>query len=188
MADKLVELLESTERQKALAMQNFSAALRMTMPRIIQEYVRHFGVAQQTRALRRIRWHRRLPGWISRSFLGKALLRGGRHGAGRQLPFPATRHLFNGNGHSREHLGIAGGANHGHGVGGSSLGLAHPPASAGGKSNGGTNHDDGNATADKILPIYLPDPYPSHHPEREQTRVDEPIRLPAPKSGGNGLS
>lgn len=187
LADKLRGVLQSPEQQKAMAIQNFTAALRMTMPRVIQDYIRHFGVAQQTRALRRIRWHRRLPAWASRSFLGKALLRGRRPGKERQLPFPSTGHLFNSNGQNRGSLSIPGGSNHGHGIVGSGFDFAHSSAPTRSKGNG-ANHDHGNGDASKALPIYLPDTHQPNQAEREQTRIDEPVGIPLPKKSREGLS
>jgi hypothetical protein len=53
-----------------MAEQNFSAALRMTMPNIVLKYLRHFELEQRTVALRQITRFRRLPSWVpSKSFL-----------------------------------------------------------------------------------------------------------------------
>ena len=67
LADLLVDLLRSPEMQKQMAMQNFSAALRMTMPRVVYDYLRHFHFAHQTRALRPSMRRRRLPAWLASS-------------------------------------------------------------------------------------------------------------------------
>src|SRR6267142_6202885 len=64
LANRLVELLESPEKQAAMAEQNFSAALRMTMPRIANRYLRHFDLEQKTVALKAIQRFRRLPRWL----------------------------------------------------------------------------------------------------------------------------
>jgi glycosyltransferase involved in cell wall biosynthesis len=64
LANKLMELLRSPERQREMSEQNFTAALRMTMPQIMHQYLRSFALHRQTRALRPISWYRRLPAWL----------------------------------------------------------------------------------------------------------------------------
>ncbi|HEY6971651.1 MAG TPA: glycosyltransferase [Candidatus Angelobacter sp.] len=66
MADKIIELLDSAEEQHEMAEQNFSAALRMTMPQIIRQYVRAFDRHQRARALEAVSRFRRLPPWVPR--------------------------------------------------------------------------------------------------------------------------
>jgi len=70
LARCLIQFLTNPERQQAMAVQNFSTALRMTMPMIIQKYLRHFELEQRTEALRRVTRFRRLPDWVP----SKALL------------------------------------------------------------------------------------------------------------------
>ena len=73
MAQTIIELLESQEEQQEMAEQNFSAALRMTMPQIIRQYVRSFDRHQRARALEAVSRFRRLPAWIpSRSAIFRA--------------------------------------------------------------------------------------------------------------------
>src|ERR687888_418986 len=73
LAQKLVELLRDPERQRAMAEKNFSAALRMTMPQIIRQYLRSFDLHQKSRALEPILRFRRVPAWIpSRSAIFRA--------------------------------------------------------------------------------------------------------------------
>ena len=62
LADKLCTLLQSPQRQREMAQQNFSAALRMTMPQIIREYLRSFDLQKRTRALAYSKF-RRVPRW-----------------------------------------------------------------------------------------------------------------------------
>src|SRR3954447_18622952 len=64
LANKLMELLRSPERQREMSEQNFTAALRMTMPQIMHQYLRSFELHRRTRALRPISWYRRLPAWL----------------------------------------------------------------------------------------------------------------------------
>jgi glycosyltransferase involved in cell wall biosynthesis len=51
LADKLAEVLESPELQHSMAEQNFSAAVRMTMPNVVRNYLRWFELAERKRAL-----------------------------------------------------------------------------------------------------------------------------------------
>ena len=73
MAREIVELLQSPEEQREMAEQNFAAALRMTMPQIIRQYVRSFDRHQRARALEAVSRFRRIPSWIpSRSAIFRA--------------------------------------------------------------------------------------------------------------------
>lgn len=73
LASKLITLLEIPELQREMAEHNFSAALRMTMPQIIRQYLRSFDLHQRAKALEPIARFRRLPGWIpSRSAIFRA--------------------------------------------------------------------------------------------------------------------
>src|ERR1019366_7261862 len=47
-----------------MAEQNFAAALGMTMPQIIGQYLRSFDVQKHQRALERFSRFRRIPGWV----------------------------------------------------------------------------------------------------------------------------
>jgi hypothetical protein len=69
LANRLVALLESQERQVVMAEQNFSAALRMTMPQIVFRYLRQFDLDQKTKALQTTTRLRKLPHWILASGL-----------------------------------------------------------------------------------------------------------------------
>lgn len=73
MAEEILELLSSPEEQQEMAEQNFSAALRMTMPQIIRQYLRSFDRHQRARALEAVSRFRRIPAWIpSRSAIFRA--------------------------------------------------------------------------------------------------------------------
>jgi len=73
LANELAGLLESRRDMQEMAEQNFSAALRMTMPQIVREYVRGFNRQQQARALGAVARFRRLPRWFpSRSTIFRA--------------------------------------------------------------------------------------------------------------------
>ena len=73
MAAELLALLNDSELMREMAEQNFSAALRMTMPQIIRQYLRSFDLQQRTRALEPISRFRRIPSWVpSRSAIFRA--------------------------------------------------------------------------------------------------------------------
>jgi len=76
LADHLRSLLNDPKRLRDMAEQNFSAALRMTMPQIIRQYLRTFDIQQRAAALERISRFRRIPAWIpSRSAMFRAAAR-----------------------------------------------------------------------------------------------------------------
>lgn len=76
LADHLIGLLENPEKQRAWAMQNFAAALRTTMPNIVEKYLRHFELHQRIEALRYVTRFRRLPNWLPfKSVLLRAVTR-----------------------------------------------------------------------------------------------------------------
>jgi glycosyltransferase involved in cell wall biosynthesis len=73
LAKQLLTVLQDPQRQRDMAEQNFSAALRMTMPQIISSYMRSFNLHQKARALEPISRFRRIPSWIpSRSAIYRA--------------------------------------------------------------------------------------------------------------------
>jgi len=73
LADQICGLLNSPEMMREMSEQNFSAALRQTMPQIIRQYLRSFDLHQRARALEPISRFRRLPGWVpSRSAIFRA--------------------------------------------------------------------------------------------------------------------
>jgi len=64
LARRLISLLESPQKQLEMAEQNFSAALRMTMPKVTYRYLRQFDLEQRTKALKAIARLRTLPRWV----------------------------------------------------------------------------------------------------------------------------
>lgn len=64
LAECLFDFLTNPAKQESMAMQNFASALRMTMPTIVQKYLRHFELEQRAVALRHVTRFRRLPGWV----------------------------------------------------------------------------------------------------------------------------
>jgi glycosyltransferase involved in cell wall biosynthesis len=64
MARSIVDLLQNHNRQVEMALQNMGAALRMSMPEIIREYLRTFELRKQIEDLRSLSMARRLPRWL----------------------------------------------------------------------------------------------------------------------------
>ena len=64
LADHLLHLLQSPGLLEAMAKQNFSAALRMSMPEIIRQYIRSFDLQQRIKVLRAASRFRRMPRWM----------------------------------------------------------------------------------------------------------------------------
>jgi glycosyltransferase involved in cell wall biosynthesis len=64
LASKMGALLEDRERQAEMAIQNFSAALRMSMPEIIRQYIQTFQLQRHLGLLTRISRLRKLPRWF----------------------------------------------------------------------------------------------------------------------------
>ena len=76
LADCLTDFLQDDAKQQSMAMQNFSAALRMTMPNVVQKYLQHFELQQRVQTLRYVSRFRRLPRWIpSKSLLLRFMTR-----------------------------------------------------------------------------------------------------------------
>ncbi len=63
-ANCLIDFLNNPEKQQAMAVQNFSTALRMTMPTIVQKYLRHFELEKRAGVLRQVTRFRKLPNWV----------------------------------------------------------------------------------------------------------------------------
>jgi len=64
LARHLVQLLGNRERQAEMALENVSAALRMSMPKIIREYLRTFELRQELEEMRSLSALRKLPHWL----------------------------------------------------------------------------------------------------------------------------
>jgi glycosyltransferase involved in cell wall biosynthesis len=73
LASQMNTLLNDDRKMREMSEQNFSAALRMTMPQIIRQYLRSFDLHQRARALEPISRFRRIPSWVpSRSAIFRA--------------------------------------------------------------------------------------------------------------------
>ncbi len=64
LAQCLIRFLTNPAKQEEMAAQNYFTALRMTMPAIVQKYLRHFELDQRAETLRQITRFRRLPSWV----------------------------------------------------------------------------------------------------------------------------
>jgi glycosyltransferase involved in cell wall biosynthesis len=156
LADCLVGFLSDPEKQREMAEQNFSAALRMTMPNIVLKYLRHFELEQRTVALRHITRFRRLPNWVpSKSFLLRFM-------TGRSLGWirrsalhrPAVRPqknnpLLNNNGNRGGNLAATRIPVNGKGVAGRSNGSAGSAGSGVFATTGGSQHSEGDNPAER---------------------------------------
>jgi glycosyltransferase involved in cell wall biosynthesis len=73
LADRLIEVLQNEELRHEMSEQNFASALRMTMPQIVQQYLRAFDRKARSRMLEPMSRFRRIPGWVpSRSAMYRA--------------------------------------------------------------------------------------------------------------------
>jgi glycosyltransferase involved in cell wall biosynthesis len=64
LAQHLLALLQDPAKLEAMAKQNFSSALRMSMPEIIRQYTRSFDMQHRVKMLRAASRFRRLPRWM----------------------------------------------------------------------------------------------------------------------------
>ena len=205
LADCLIRFLEDPAKQQAMANQNFSAALRMTMPNIVQKYLRHFELQQRAQALKYAAKVRRLPNWMpSKSLLLRAITRDSLSRFYRSamprapLTFRDDNNLLHGNGNGRGEL-------HGNRASGNGNGVS--ARSGNGMSRGARaaardgDHTDSNgaqhsqtakqASALEAAAAETGDGHESGDPEGQQESGEQQIsamlRLhPDHGSGGNG--
>src|SRR5581483_12379647 len=64
LANRLLALLKNPERQMEMALQNVSAALRMSMPEIMRQYLRTFVLRKHIGQLGAVSRLRRIPRWL----------------------------------------------------------------------------------------------------------------------------
>ena len=64
LADRILTLLQSPPRIRAMAEQNFAAALRMSMPQIIGQYLSSFELQHRLKALKAAARIRSVPRWM----------------------------------------------------------------------------------------------------------------------------
>jgi glycosyltransferase involved in cell wall biosynthesis len=207
LSSRLISLLESPERQLRMAEQNFSAALRMTMPQIAYRYLRHFDLERKTRTLKMITRLRKLPLWFpSRTLLNSAIARSSAAPIYRRdlfQPLPDGRDLpsLDRNGLRARNLSR------------SRYGIDHDRVGPGGNPNSGTdlrsgrissagaeheNRQNNGAAPEDLagpvpicaadVPVCATDNEQSHKPECEQAAsMNQSLELPAgPVELGNG--
>jgi len=64
LARHVVDLLQHRDRQVEMALQNMSAALRMSMPEIIRQYLQTFELRKELQDMRSLSLVRKLPRWL----------------------------------------------------------------------------------------------------------------------------
>jgi glycosyltransferase involved in cell wall biosynthesis len=64
LAECLCDLIGDPELLREMGAQNYAAAMGMTMPQIIRQYLRSFDIQTNQRALARLSRFRRIPVWI----------------------------------------------------------------------------------------------------------------------------
>lgn len=123
LADCVAQLLQDYRKQQTMAAQNFSAALRMTMPNVVQKYLRHFELQQRVQTLRYVSRVRRLPRWMpSKSLLLRLMTRNSLSWAQRSAVIngnswnSADSLLFQGDGNGRGEMDGSGVPVHAHDI------------------------------------------------------------------------
>ena len=165
LADCLFEFLNNSEKQQTMAIQNFSAALRMTMPNVVQKYLRHFEIHQRAQTLRHISRFRRLPRWMpSKSLLLRFMTRNRLSWARRSVVLHAPwseippGSLLNGYGNGRGELHGSRIPMNGHDVSvlGSRVGGASGVATTGDGSHQNRSHGTSSENTENTVPIQTP--------------------------------
>jgi glycosyltransferase involved in cell wall biosynthesis len=180
LADCLVQLLEDSKKQQAMATRNFSAGLRMTMPNVVQKYLRHFELQQRVQTLRYVAHIRRLPRWMpSKTLLLRFMTRNSLGWARRSAVLHTAfsrddLQSLNGNGNRGGKLNGTGRAIDGDGITGGIAGLDR--SAAGGVSptagRGSDNHRSQNTNSQNIHDspaLNLP-----HQGQPEQSETEQP--------------
>jgi glycosyltransferase involved in cell wall biosynthesis len=205
LANGLIRFLEDPVQQQAMAYQNFSAALRMTMPNIVQKYLRHFELQQRMQALKYVARVRRLPNWMpSKSLLLRAITRDSLswfyRSALPRTPFNSRdgNGLLNGNGNGRGELHGSGTPVNGNGVGArSGSGLSRGAyTSAGNGNHANSDRSEDGHTAQQVAALQTAAPeaadereagYSDGQQEAGIERIPSALGMHADNgSGGNG--
>jgi glycosyltransferase involved in cell wall biosynthesis len=214
LADCLVQLMRDPAKLRSMATRNFSAGLRMTMPNVVQKYLRHFELQQRVQTLKYVAHIRRLPRWLpSKSLLLRFMTRNSLGWARRSAVLHASwsdrddLRLLNSNGNARGKLNGAGTALNGDGVAGrlSGRGAAtggRGPGTSGGSGgrgaggdvpaagNSSSDHKTQNTSAHEGSDAFLldfPDDRGTEQPETEQPSGEQgTVRLALVDSGNRG--
>jgi glycosyltransferase involved in cell wall biosynthesis len=195
LADCLIQLFEDPDKLRSMATQNFSAALRMTMPNVVQKYLRHFELQQRVQTLRYISRVRRLPRWIpSKSLLLRLMTRNSlswsRRSAVLHGPYiSAELRLINGNGNGRRDLSGTGSPVDGHDV---SAGIRTGTDGFETLAAAGASHDQQDGKSDNSGNGSKPPAFNGahngngKHPEAEQASSVKDVSAIAPIRGTDG--
>jgi hypothetical protein len=214
LAQGLINFLTNPEKQQAMAVQNFSTALRMTMPTIVLKYLRHFELEQRTEALRQITRFRRLPGWVpSKSLMLRLMTRnsmGWVHRSAVHLPRASStqKASLHNNVHDSRELSSAGlplnrdavfvGNGRNGGLGSGILTPDSGSATARGASHANGNHREQSEQLSPAFARHAADERKTTDPEWQQQsggdwerivplrKVSAPTIHPVTGSGGNG--
>ena len=195
LADCLIRLLQDSTKQRAMAVQNFSAGLRMTMPNVVQKYLRHFELQQRVQTLRYMSKIRRLPRWIpSKALLLRLVTRNSLGWSGRSAGLHTTwnerdgMRLFHGNGNGRGKLNGTGtaidGKNITGGLGGLVRGGSTEPAT--GRASGNQGGQDTNSrNGGEVFALNSSDQSKSEKAGGKYPGAQERTASIAPLGGGN---
>lgn len=183
LAECLIGFLQNPELQQMMATQNFSAALRMTMPNVVQKYLRHFELQQRVETLRHISRFRRLPRWMpSKSLLLRLLTRNTLGWARRSAVLHTGWNgqddfLPNGNGNGRGQLNGVSNPLDGNGIAGSrwagsygtgSFDRAGANPAAGRGSDNHRGQGTGSKNGNNTFAVHPPDQGQSEQAEAEE--------------------
>ena len=198
LAECLIQLLQNSEKQQIMAAMNFSAALRMTMPNVVQKYLRHFELQQRTQTLKYVSRIRRLPNWVpSKSLLLRFMTRNSLSWARRSAILHTSWNgrddlrLLHSNGNGRGKLNGAGTTVDGDGIAsGGSAGSRDGTSGLSATRSGADNHNGQNTGAQngqKPLALHLPDQRKADQSETKHPGAENWIAPPiAVVLGGNG--
>ena len=199
LADCLAHLLEDREKQQLMATQNFSAALRMTMPNVVHKYLRHFEVQQRVQTLKHVSRFRRLPHWIpSKSLLLRFMTRNALSWAKRSAVLQTHWNgridplLFHGNGDGRGKLNGAGVAGNGHNIVAGNGAGGNDGADSFSATRGAADHyrapDASAKNGEATSALHFADSDQSEQSEREELQGQVKMPLLAPiRNNGSGI-
>lgn len=198
LADCLLNFLEDSEKQRRMAVQNFSAALRMTMPNVVQKYLRHFEVEQRVQTLRYVSRFRRLPQWMpSKSLLLRLMTRNALGWARRStvIHAPLNGHaepeLLHGNGNGRGGLNGSGRSVNAHDVSGDGRTRNHglQAVAATRRSTDRDAEEYESSDHGQHLPAapFTGEHYPEHSEAEEARSEEEASRFSPVRERGSGF-
>jgi glycosyltransferase involved in cell wall biosynthesis len=199
LADTLVQLLEDSMKQQSMATRNFTAGLRMTMPNVVQKYLRHFELQQRVQTLRYVAQIRRLPRWMpSKSLLLRYMTRNSLGWARRSAVLHTSwsdrddSRLVHSNGNGSGKLNSSGVPVDGNGVAGAVVGFRGGTASsaAGSGSDHHRTHNASSHEGEESSTFHLSNQSQAEQPEAEDPDSEQAMaRLAAVRRDnvGNNL-